>query len=36
MKQTLSMKTRDGVRLDADVYYPQPLDQMAAENIRCC
>jgi uncharacterized protein len=31
MKQTLSMETRDGVRLDADVYYPQPLDQMAGE-----
>jgi len=30
MKQTLSMATRDGVRLDADVYYPPP-SQTAAE-----
>jgi uncharacterized protein len=31
MKRMLSMETRDGVRLDADVYYPQPLEQMAGE-----
>ena len=31
MKQTLSMKTRDGVRLDADVYYPQSSERTTAE-----
>jgi uncharacterized protein len=31
MKQTLSMETRDGVRLDADVYYPQPSGQTSGQ-----